>query len=118
MFGEHGVAGVRVVQVFKRSGIRHLPRTALAGGVGDRAERRPLFVVFALRSVSCAGLRRQHRASVQVARIHHAPHMAPHIGHVNVRAGDNGEDHAQGFLDAAFVIVSHHHTNGRFHPQT
>lgn len=63
-----------------------------------------------------AGFHRQQRALIQVAGIHHAAHMAPHVGAVHVRAGDYGENDAKGQLDAAAFIVRHHDADGRLNP--
>ncbi len=118
VFAFHLSARMLAVQMRQRRLIRHLAGTALRGGRRHGVKCRPLFVVFVELAVFMAGLHRQQRAFVQVARVHHAAHMAPHVGAVHVRAGDYGENHAKGQLDVAAFVVRHHDADRRFDPHT
>ncbi len=113
----HLSARMFAVQMRQRRLIRHLADTALRGGRRHGVKRRPLFVIFAELAVFMAGLHRQQRTFVQVARVHHAAHMAPHVGAIHVRAGDHGENYAKGQLDVAAFVVRHHDADGRFDAQ-
>ena len=115
--GFHGIAGVRGVEAVQRELPRYLPFSALIFGSGDRVKGGPGFVILVFGAGLMVRLDRQHRALIQVTGLDHPLHMAPHVGSVNIRAGNHRENDAERLRHLSTFVVWHDDTNRRFHAQ-
>ncbi len=103
----HRVAGMGLIQRIQQQLPRHLAGTALVRRRRYRVKRRPVFVILKFGTGILRGFVRQQRAFVDIARFHHALHMAPHARLRHVRPGDDGKNHVL----RRFRAVEQHHAH-------